>query len=374
MKEALVNTKDPLQERDIRMEIMRVSSMLMILMLHYLNNGNILEKTNYGGGSFMLVWSIEAICFPAVNCFMLITGYLLSTKRFSWRRPIRLYLQVLFYTVMISIIAVVSGIFRLGITDVLSVFPVAGRENWYVTSYFGVLFISPVLNIAVDRMGEKQLRNVLLSLFGIFSLVPTLFFWVDQFRLAGGYSVLWYVFMYLCGAYIRKYSGLFRISKWWVVLLIILPISRILCREVGVYIPLAANAESFMYRYNTLPVFVASLIFFQTVLGMKEKRRSELGQKIIRVLGRTAFGVFYIHSFFMIRDFLWVRMGSEKFLNTGLQIPHGVMCIVIVYLLCSIIDICREKLFSIVRLDRLAEVCGEKLDLHFSLNPQQRES
>ena len=105
---------------------------------------------------YYVIWTIEGVCLVSVNCYMMITGYFGWKTRFRWKRLICLYTEIWLYTILLTLIALAPGLEGQGsISEKL--LPVVGGSNWYVTAYFAVCVLSPVLNSAVRILsgGER---------------------------------------------------------------------------------------------------------------------------------------------------------------------------------------------------------------------------
>lgn len=90
--------------------------------------------------------------------------------------------------------------------DVLnSLFPVLTVQYWYVTAYVGLFFFIPFLNVLGNRLTKSQFQYLLVTVFVLFSVVPTLLH-RDVFPVEGGYSIWWLGVLYMLGMYIKKHG------------------------------------------------------------------------------------------------------------------------------------------------------------------------
>ncbi len=356
-------------KKNVRIELLRFVSMLMILVLHYFNQGNVLTLTDKGTPAYPLVWSVEGICYISVNIYMLISGYFLSDKKYSWRRLLSFYSTVFFYSLILTAILVATNKVNLDLKTVLSVFPIVGsRSNWFVSVYFAVLLISPLLNLIINSIDKTKYTMMLIVLFVLFSVFPTLFFWSDQFDLNDGYSILWYSYLYLVSAYIKRYGIQLKTSLLVIMLfsITILPLSKIMISLFLSSTPLAI-AENMFYAYNAFPVFFSALALFVLTIRKDEATEKHWYNTIVLFLGKVSFGVFFIHSFVLIRDRLWVFLGSEAYIGSALQLLHAMICILLVYAVCSIVDFGKTLFFKYCGIDSLILRVSKHLDEHFSL-------
>lgn len=157
-------------ERILGIDIIRIVSMLMILVLHICLQGGILDALTVGSAAYGAAWLLESFCYCAVNCYALITGYVMYSaerKNFKYSRIIPLWLQVFVWSVLIVILFKVFGHAELTVKDVISaVFPILNSRYWYFTAYFGMFFLIPFFNILIDNIDKK----------GYICLIATLFF------------------------------------------------------------------------------------------------------------------------------------------------------------------------------------------------------
>ncbi|WP_026506343.1 acyltransferase family protein [Butyrivibrio sp. MC2013] len=346
-------------EKNYNIELLRIISMLMILFLHYLNQGKVLELTDKTSMSFYLIWIIEAFCHVSVNLYMFISGYYLGVKEYSWRRFISFYTTIFFYSACISVFCFLTNISELNFENIIKVFPIIGsKSNWYVTCYAAILLVSPLLNIIIRSIRQDVFKRILIIQFILFSVYPTIGYCSDPFIVKKGYSILWFSFVYLLAGYIRKYSVCLscRYSVFMMVSIGILPICKFWLPAV----------EKSMYAYNSIPVFIASYAIFVMVVNNKRTAFSTI-TPWVTFLGKTSFGVFFIHSFVLIRDKLWIFMGSTKYINSLYQVVHGLFCIVFIYIICSIIDGFRLMLFDKLGVNKTVNQLSKYLDKAFQL-------
>ena len=350
------------QAKSANIELLRIVSMIMILFLHLFGQGQVLTNAREGI-VYYYVWIMEGICFVSVNCFMMITGYLMWNKQFRWKRLTALYIEIWFWTVVLTLGSVICGIQPFSWKLMISCLPIVSRNNWYVTAYFAVALISPVMNAAVRNMSKRNLRSVIIIMTVLFSAVPTVFCYVDQFNLFSGYSVLWFAFMYLTAAYIGKYGlSIGKTNRSLMMAgILLLPASKFVLRGLANRFDRLADYEQTLFAYNSVPVLIASIAFFVFFTGL-DIRNAKIG-KTITAVGGTTFGVFYTHSFFMFRDVLWIKLGSLKFIDSAVFIPYSAATVLAVFCVCSFLDRLRRKFFDAIGAGRLAAGTASKIPM-----------
>ena len=84
--------------------------------------------------------------------------------------------------------------------------PILTNQYWFFTYYVLLIVLAPMLNLFIKNVTREQLKKSLSILLIIFSIVPTFNIFKDSFRTNGGYSVIWFIILYLIASYIRLYG------------------------------------------------------------------------------------------------------------------------------------------------------------------------
>ena len=155
---------------------------------------------------YEIYWFLKIASYCAVNCYGMISGYVMYDKKFKYSNIIYLYFQVLFYTLTIG------AIFYFIMPDCVSkkqmiqyLIPIFNCY-WYFTAYFALFFIIPFLNKMIKNLSDKEVKILLITITVIYSALPTLFY-NQIFNLNAGYSFIWLMFLYLTGACIKRLSS-----------------------------------------------------------------------------------------------------------------------------------------------------------------------
>ena len=206
-----------LKERNYGIDFLRILSMFMAVVLHVLGQGGILDTAAPGSTNYWVAWLLEALMYCAVDCFALISGYVLSVTKTKISSVVSLWFQTLFYSVLITVLFFLffhdASISK---TDILiSCFPIITKHYWYISAYLGMYILVPILNVALLNVKKQTLEIVfigMLFVFGGFSLK------FDPFNLGEGCSVLWLSLLYLLGGYLRKYNIISKVKviEGWV--------------------------------------------------------------------------------------------------------------------------------------------------------------
>lgn len=200
----------PHSERNHGIELLRIFAMLLAAVLHILKKGGVIIASEGNLAAYSTVWLLEAAAYCAVNCYALISGYVGYSDRpkpLRLARCIELWLQVVFYSVIITTVYCIAGVGSVGVSDFADAFlPVTSKQYWYFTAYIGMFFFIPLLNALVRRLNRRALVSLCIMLIAVFSLYDTFAsFWKkDPLALVGGHSPLWLGVLYIFGAAMKK--------------------------------------------------------------------------------------------------------------------------------------------------------------------------
>lgn len=95
-------------KRNFNMELLRIISMFMVLVLHCLLTTGALEYSS--GIRYYVYWFMEALCIIAVDVFVLITGYFMIESKFKAKNVFKTAISgVWVYSFIFSILAMKMG-------------------------------------------------------------------------------------------------------------------------------------------------------------------------------------------------------------------------------------------------------------------------
>ncbi len=340
--------------RNYGVDTLRIISMLMIVTVHIFTQGGVLAAAEQGSAGWYAAWILRIFMIADVNCFALISGYVSVDSRFRASRVVSLWFQLIAYSV------VISGVFRVAEISAFqpraTLFPVLSGRWWYMTAYFGVVFLIPFIGPLFDRISRRQASLLVFALICVFSLAPSLYN-SDSFKLHGGYAMAWLGIMAVIGGYIKRFEPFKNIRKGW--LLIYAACMGCVCAYKFI-----ATAAGWAYpdRFvNFTSIFVllgsiALLMFFVRI------NMAGPVKKVTKFVSPMAFGVYLIH----VHPCVWnyVLAGRFAFLaeQSWIVMILGVLASALgIFVVCAAVDKVRALLFRLCRIDRLAELIGGKL-------------
>ena len=91
--------------RNYGIDLLRIVSMLMVVILHVLGQGGVLKTSAPLSVGYEIAWFLEIMCYCAVNCYALISGYVGVGSKFKYSNIVNIWLQVIWYSVGIAFVA-----------------------------------------------------------------------------------------------------------------------------------------------------------------------------------------------------------------------------------------------------------------------------
>lgn len=332
-------------KRNYGIDLLRIVSMYMVVVLHVLGRGGIVDYTEPFSVFYGLAWMLEITCYCAVNCYALISGYVGIDSDYKISRIAKLWGRVFFYSVGITVLFYLYNKELVTGNDWLNAFfPIMRKHYWFFTAYFLMYLCVPVLHHILNTMPQKQLKNWLLSILLFVSVLQTLFT-KDVFQTNNGFSVLWLTILYIIGGYIKRYGFMQQKSPKWFAMIFVLSTAIIWCGEYAVeYIMYMRNGE--FHSYNVLLKYISPFVLINAIALVCMFSRVKVGKicsKIIRVIAPLSFSVYLIHVHLLVWNHIMFHR-FQKYLTYG-PIKFIVMVLLTAFLIfvaCILIDAIRS--------------------------------
>lgn len=350
------------KQRDTGLELLRVLAMMMVVVLHYLQKGGLLKDATLDmSANNMLFWLLECFAISCVNVYVLISGYYLVDSRFSLSRIIRIWGQVFFYSVGIAVIMVICGLTKLSeITNLYDLYflicPVTGFHYWFASGYVFMLLFAPILALGVKNLNKKTLELVIVLLLSVFCLLKTFVPFKLQFD-DSGYSVLWFVILFIVASYIKLYGdklikttiggmGIYITGSICVWLYIFATAIFVISTKKFNNLVLQAT------DYNFIFVLIASVGLFYAFKNLQIKENAFTA--FIKRIAPYTFGVYLIHEHILVAHKWedWLKVGNTYGVY---RVLHIILTVILIFTLGVLVDMVRALIFK--GISKLANLC-----------------
>lgn len=357
-------------KRNAGIEIIKIISMLMVVMLHVLLFGFQYNELNIFSMKGAITNLFEAICFCAVNVYAIITGYLLVNKRPKINRLIDLWLQVFFYLLMSCILIVILYPQDLNKSIFINLlFPVTTNQYWYFTAYFVMFWCIPLYNWIISNLTMKQYRKMIFVMLFIFCLLG----WISSvlfntiFGLNYGYSFLWLTVLYFIGAGIKLYGlELFfikgKISQNSVICIAFLSgLSTFMSKVLLIKLTTAILGHElfvdafYSYLSPTVLIEAICLVIYFSNLNIK-------GSKALTKISGATFGVYLIHLTPFFTNYCWNFFSKYRNASLFKYILVIFISLISIYTVCTLIEMIRLFIFDELRVCNISNKIAEKIN------------
>jgi surface polysaccharide O-acyltransferase-like enzyme len=198
-----MNLIDQHSKRESGTELLRIVAMLMIvshhIFRHIVMSDDGLSAVSGNMDACLIAKLLDAFVLIGVNVFIMISGY--YKIKLSVRKLLSLFLLLSMFKIVRLLL-----VFKAGNVEIINYFePLIPFTHcgWYMEDYFVLCLLAPILNAFIDYSSKYNYKKQI-AIYA-FMMIYLGFFWgIEGF--SDGYSVNQFVFLYLVGAFIHKFS------------------------------------------------------------------------------------------------------------------------------------------------------------------------
>ena len=340
------------EKRNIGLDILRILSMFMILILHLLGKGGMLEKESNSQIYYLIYNFMEILCIVAVNCYVLTSGYFLIKSEFKWKKVFTLWKETLFYSLLVfGITTVIKKEFDV-VLFVKSCLPIITKEYWFINIYLLMYILSPFINKLIFSLKMEELKKmitILIIAFSVWSILPKDY----VFDNTAGYGIIWFVCLYIISAYIRLYveteQNWFNIKKYAIVYIgsaIIVMLLMIILDKISFDI-FGKNIGRKLLAYNNLIVCIESIALFMFFKNLTVKNKKIIN--IVKFVSPLTLAVYLIHEQYGARQMLYFDiLNISNCYNNNYSIFFIIGYAILIIVICVFIEYIRKKFMNFI--------------------------
>lgn len=358
---------DLLLKRHSGLELMRIVTMLMVLVLHYNYNCGFLKVTEVRS---VIPQLSESLCIIAVDCFVLLTGYFSYRSGFKIKKLLTLWLEVFFYSVVLYLFDILVNGRGIELDRVLStLFPLSTGKFWFISDYFVLLLFAPFLNRLITILSGKEHLALILTGVFVFSVVLCIFSNSNALKFDRNYDFVWFIVLYFTGAYLNKYPP--EIKKE---------------RALAVYFAASVMTFASKYAFGFLSRFKLSNVVLSLLFGGNGKP-FETYSSILSFTAAVSLFVFFskleientglrrvinftaslvLTCYLLLGEWTWNLVSPQNRESVLPTLLYSVGMILLIFTVCCIIELLRQLLFilpdRLFKPDRLCAKIENKLN------------
>lgn len=336
------------KKRLSQFELLRIIAMFLIILGHS-NIHGVLANSNSTLLKYPLSTDVSLLMVDGtigVYIFVLITGYFMINSSISFKKIIKLWLPIFFWSLLLYLL---FNFHHISVKPLIqSIFPIIFNQYWFMTVYIFMYCLIPFLNKIVTSLNTDKSKIYFLILGLLINLAncPFLFGPVGN----TGSNLLNFCFIYCIGGIIRKENILHckekthklnKLSFNMLLLFIIITTVLVFLASSTQKILFINLAKAIIFsNFSWLVLFLATGIFIW--IGSKHIRYNPLLNKIASL----TFGIYLMSDNTYVRSWLW--LSTLHFNNLLFKSPisiiwHTILITIIIFIVCGIIEFMRKS-------------------------------
>lgn len=253
---------------------------------------------------------------------------------------LKLIFEVFFYSIVIIIFGICIN--KMTIIHAIKLFFAIPVGFWqFITLYVMLYILSPYINLMLRNIQIKDLIKLTTILAFTWIVFPSFFYYGFDIS----YSITWFIFVYICGACIKKIEKRIQINPKvylfiGIISICIIALSEVMIRYIGInYLTILQDEVEHFRQYNSIFVMISAISLF---LGFKQLNIKN--NKIINKIASTSLAVYMLHDDNVFRYYIWRNIfKGVSFQYSKLLIPHAIGSCLIIFIVFAIIDLLRQK-------------------------------
>ena len=296
------------------MDIIRCFALLFVNSVHFFLNTGFYQQPVVGPRMYAATM-IRAFLMICVPLFMLLSGYLMCTKKLEKK-----YYTKLPYTLIMYLLATTLTFFFRGLylgnemtlkTFLLGVFDYSGLSySWYVEMYIGLFLLCPFLNVTYQHLNNRKEKLTLIATMLLLTSLPRLLntfvpelawfahptssteyaqllpaFWLDLYPIA----------YYFIGCYLREYKLKLRCRT-------IALLSGAVFVLDGLFNIYRADGGKFIWgawqKYGSPLILIQAVLFFAFFDNLNYDKFPPRLARFLQKLSELSFGAYLVSGIF----------------------------------------------------------------------------
>ena len=340
-------------ERNYGIDLLKIVLAIMVITIHINANGT--GKVLQFSTVFPWKWIttiITMLCYPAVNTYIVITGYYSYQANKDFNNIIKslslLWLSALFFSLIgyLATVALFNKTFDI-IQLIKRFFPIIRGVWWFYTVYFVLMLISPFLNRMIHCLSNKEMKLLLVIAILTMSVFPAFVGWNGRLGSDYGYSLIWFITLYITGAFLKQCNTISQNQKRGLICII----CYVIATGIIILWPFVcglAGIQSTMAMYNSIFCYAQSIFLFIAFGNLKVHNKMK---KIVGKVSSVALASYLFHCQEDIEILLWNGIHPSSYANSILVIVISIIIILFVFCIACCLEIMRKKICKKIKID-----------------------
>lgn len=319
-------TREKQTKRNSNIELLRIICMIFIIIHHTFVHSKF-QTTN--SVNFNILYLIQVFGRISNNIFIIIVGYYMVNKSIKKKSILKIVFEAISYSYSILAIYLIFSPEKNIYLIISSIIPILSDAEWFVTAYILLYLSIPFINILIKNMSKEQFKKLLILLIICFSILPTVLL------LRAYYSnYIWFICLYLVGAYLRLY-GIDEISNKNGLIFVISSISILLLAGFKKLF------ETNIINISALNNFISFILSVSVFIAFAKKK--PYYNKGINYVASSVLGIYLLHDNNISRLFIWDKFNISAVIDKKYFWIYEISIVLIIFCFGLVIDKIREK-------------------------------
>ncbi len=356
-----------MKQRNIGIDVLRIASMFFIIIGHILMQGGVITAFFNEGlqGGYYFLNTIYVLAYCGVNCFALVSGYVGWQNTFKLEKIIKLWANVVFWSVGVSLILFIYNKDFFSVKESISMFlPLIRGRYWFFNAYFVVFMFSPLLNHLIRTLPQKTFLYFLLAVGFVFCVIPFLALGNDVLRIQNGFEFSWLMVMYLVGGYFSKYPVIIKKTYKCIVAYLNLALLNLIYKyliEVVTTKFFGVPSYGDIFMSYTSPVAVGEAVCLLLCFSNLKLNNKKL-VKVISFITPAIFSVYIIH----VHPLIFWNILNKAFIglteyNLFVAFVLIIAISLAIFIGCVALDYIRIIIFKLLKVNTLCDRLGKNI-------------
>jgi hypothetical protein len=347
-------------QRNSSLELLRIVCMLLIITHHTVVHGG--AAADATGLNLIISLFFLPIGKIAFVCFVILSSYFLVDKIFSAERLLRVWLEVLFYSLFfVGITWAFNPSAISGVSVFSAFFPIVGNSHGFAAAYLAFYLLTPFLSLITRSITKRQAGILLLLLFW-FEIGSQVIGSITEYYQHLYSELLLFIFLYYVVFYLKRWPIRLLGNKVFPGMIL-----------AAIWLGLFLSISSMRFGYGN-PVFEFILSFsgdessILSIIGgialfFLFKNINMPTLPLVNRIAKTTFGILLIHDHNFFRPVLWKQIVNTQAWYASTLFPvYLIVTAIFVFIGGMIIDFLRmnlleKPLFNSKRLRQWCQRC-----------------
>lgn len=326
-----------MKKRQLNFELLRIIAMFMIVISHVSTHYILANDVEVSKFNELLLTIMRSLILICVNIYILITGYFsLYTTKLKIRKVVNIALLPGFISAFLISVLMIFGVVDFDVWQIMrQLFVTITGEYWFISTYFALYLFIPLLNKIFQALSKQDIQLLLFLNFLVGTMWDS-FFGKEIIGFNSGFSLIFFIFLYFIGAYIRTYGAFWKDFNKYTYIFVYL-ILGLLTGLLQLFIPVVD-----FLNYNGPFELIMSYCFFMFISKIKVRSNK------ISTIASYVLSVYLVHEQSQVREFIWSRPLIHQIIEWSpiTFIPAIILVAVMVFILSWIIGYILANLYN----------------------------